>query len=355
MQLGRGGPRHLGEGRVRDVGGAGELRRPELGRLVAQPGDLVLGHAVQDVARGLRDRVDDDQVSEPLEQVLHEAARVLARLHHPVHRAEHRGAVPGREGVDHVVEQGAVRVAQQGHGEVVADALLVGAGHELVEHGEGVADGSGARADHEGEHPRGHLHVLLGAELLQVVHERLGGDQPEGVVVGAGPDGGEHLARLGGREDELDVLRRLLDDLEQGVEALARDHVRLVDDEDLVPVPDGRERGALPQVAGVVHAAVAGRVHLDHVEGAGAVPGQVAAAVAAAARGGGGALRAVEAAGQDAGGGGLAAAARAGEEVGVADPVLAQRRHQRLGHVLLTDDVLEGLRAVAAVQGGSHR
>ena len=72
------------------------------------------------------------------------------------------------------------------------------------------------------------------------------------------------------------------------------------------------------------------------------------------ARGGRGALGAVEATGEDAGGRGLTATTRTGEQIGVIDPVLAQGSHEGLGHVFLTDDVLEGLRAIAAVQGGSH-
>ena len=85
-------------------------------------------------------------------------------------------------------------------------------------------------------------------------------------MVRAGADGGEHLGGLGGGEDELHVLRWFLHDLQQGVEALPRDHVGLVDDEDLVAVPDGGERGAFPQVTGMIHAAVGGRVHLDDVQ-----------------------------------------------------------------------------------------
>ena len=43
-----------------------------------------------------------------------------------------------------------------------------------------------------------------------------------------------HLARLGGGEDELHMLGRLLERLEQAVEGLLRQHVHLVDDVDLV-------------------------------------------------------------------------------------------------------------------------
>ena len=71
--------------------------------------------------------------------------------------------------------------------------------------------------------------------------------------------------------------RRLLDELEQRVEALLRDHVGLVDDVDLVAGRRRRVERPLAQVAGVVDSAVAGRVDLDDVEAAGAAAGQVLA------------------------------------------------------------------------------
>ena len=60
-----------------------------------------------------------------------------------------------------------------------------------------------------------------------------GRDQPEGVVVGTRADGLQDLVGLGGGEDELQVRRRLLDQLEQRVERVRGDLVRLVDDVDL--------------------------------------------------------------------------------------------------------------------------
>ena len=174
-------------------------------------------------------------------------------------------------------------------------------------------------------------------------------------MVRAGADGPDHLLRLGGREDEHDVLGRLLDDLEEGVEALRRHHVRLVEDEDLVPVAGGREDGALAQVAGVVDAVVAGGVDLDDIERPAAVAAQLDAARAGAAGGVGGALRAVEAAGEDAGRRGLAAAAGAAEQVRVVDPIGAQSGTERVGDLRLTDQLRERLRAVATVEGGDHR
>ena len=60
---------------------------------------------------------------------------------------------------------------------------------------------------------------------------------------------------------------------------------------------------------------------------------------------------AVERAGEDLRHRGLAGAARADEQVGVVDPVALDRVAQRAHDVLLADDLVEGLRAVAAVEG----
>ena len=181
-----------------------------------------------------------------------------------------------------------------------------------------------------------------------------GRHQPERVVVHPRPDGGDDLVGLGGREDELHVRRWLLDDLEQRVGGVGREHVRLVDDVDLVARRGRGEERPLAQVAGVVDQTVGGRVELDHVEAAATAGGQREAGVALAARCGRRALRAVEAAGHDPRAGRLAAAARAAEEVGVVGAVVGQRLLQRTGHVVLADHVGEGVRPVSAVERLGH-
>ena len=64
-----------------------------------------------------------------------------------------------------------------------------------------------------------------------------------------------------------------------------------------------------------------------------------------------GPLLAVERLGEDARRGGLAGAARPGEQVGVRDRAVGDGVAQRALDVLLTDDVVEGLRPVLAVEG----
>ena len=240
----------------------------EVARLQAHPLELVGGHVAQRGVGGVAGRGDDDEVPQALEQVLDEAPRLVPGGDDPLDHPERRGAVARGDRLDQVVQQRGLRVPEQGGGTLVRELATAGAGDELVEHRQRVPDRPAARADHEGQHARGHGHALAVAELLEVRHQHVGRHQPEGVVVRAGADGADDLVRLGRREDELDVRRGLLDDLQQGVEALVRDHVRLVEDEDLVPVARGGERGALAQLTGVVDTAVAGRVDLDDVEAA---------------------------------------------------------------------------------------
>ncbi len=186
-----------------------------------------------------------------------------------------------------------------------------------------------------------------------MVAQHPGRDQPERVVVRPGPDGGDDLVRLGGREHELQVRRGLLDDLEQGVEGRRGDHVRLVHDEHLEARRGGREERAFPQVTGVVDEAVGGGVDLGDVH---ADPGADRhALVAGPAWLRRRAVHTVQGCGEDARGRRLAAAARPAEQVGVVQAAGAQRLHERAGDMLLADDLGEGRRTVSVVQRTAHR
>ena len=166
----------------------------------------------------------------------------------------------------------------------------------------------------------------------------------------ARPDGRQHLLRLRRREHEDQVLRRLLDDLQQRIEAGRGDHVRLVDDEDAVARLRRRVERPVPQLAGVVHTAVAGRVEFDDVDAARTVRGQRHAGVAHAARCGRRPLLAVQRPSEDARRRRLPAAPRPGEQVGVVDAAGGQRSGERFGDVLLANHVGEGCRSVLAVE-----
>ena len=247
-----------------------------------------------------------------------------------------------------------MRVAEQRDGPGVRHDGAFGAGDQLVEERQGVSRRAAARPHDERQHARLGRDALGLAQVLDVLEHRGGRNEAERIVVRARADRADDLLGLGRGEDELHVIGRLLDELEQGVEALRGHHVRLVEDEDLEPIACGGEHRALAQIARVVDAVVACRVDLDDVERTAAVAPELDAAVADAARHVGRAFGAVQAAREHARRSRLAASARTREQVGVTDAVAAQRGHDRLGHLGLTDHLAERLRTVSAVQSGRH-
>ena len=124
--------------------------RPPVLRLALHALELVVRGVRQDVARAVAGDRDDKEVAQALEQVLDEAARVVAGLDHAFDDAEGRGAVTTREGVDGLVEQRGVRVAEQGDGRLVGDLAVDRTSHQLIEHRKGVSHRAAARTHDEG-------------------------------------------------------------------------------------------------------------------------------------------------------------------------------------------------------------
>ena len=172
--------------------------------------------------------------------------------------------------------------------------------------------------------------------------------------MGTRPDGRNDLLGFGCGENELHVLRRLFDDLEQGVEPTRGHHVGLVDDEDLVAIAGGGENSALPQIARVVDPTVAGRVNLDHIQRSTAISRQFDTRRTHTARSVGRPVNTVEAARQNASARGLAASTGPAEQVGMIHAIGAQSGAKRVGHLRLPDQFDERLGSIAAVESGDH-
>ena len=81
----------------------------------------------------------------------------------------------------------------------------------------------------------------------------------------AGSDGDRQFVQFGRGENEDDAVRRLFQRLQEGVHGVARKLVGFVDDVDLVAAFHRRELDAGDQIAHVVHFAVRGGVHFEHV------------------------------------------------------------------------------------------
>ena len=113
LQPRRGRAGHVVERRDDEVGGARQARRAEDVGLARHAGEVFGRDAAQHGGGALAGRGDDDEVAQPLEQVVDEPARILAGLHDAVDRGEGGRGIRGAERVDHLVEQLGVRVAEQ--------------------------------------------------------------------------------------------------------------------------------------------------------------------------------------------------------------------------------------------------
>src|SRR5437667_1143277 len=108
--------------------------------------------------------------------------------------------------------------------------------------------------------------ALLLADLRELSDDALVRDPPKVEALRAGHDGRWDLSRFGRRQHEDDVRRRLLERLEQRVEGLARELVRLVDDVDLVLTLRRREAHLVAQIAHLIDTAIGCGVDLDEIE-----------------------------------------------------------------------------------------
>ena len=322
-------------------------RLADLVRLLAQP-----------LARLLRDRqrlrhlaqvLDEQQVAQVLEQVGHEPAEILALLGELLDEGQRAGRVAVDDQVAEPEERLLLDRAEQLQHRLHRD-LVLGRGRELVERRDRVAVGAARRARDQRQRCVGRLDPLAVGHAPQDLHELRQPRPREDERLAARADGRQHLPEVGRAEDEDEVGRRLLDQLQQRVEGGVGELVRLVEDVDLVAALDRLQHDALADLADVVDPALRGRVHLDHVE-RGAV-GDRAARVAGLVRRRRRPVLAVQRLGEDARERGLAGSARAGEEVGLADLLVRDRVLQRPGDRFLADDLVEVLRAVLAVQGG---
>ena len=215
-------------------------------------------------------------------------------------------------------------------------------GDGLVEQAECVAHGACGGAAEQGE-GGGFVGDLFAVEdVCEVVGHLLGGHVAQDELQAAAEYGNGDFVRVGGGEDEFDVLGRLFQGFEHGVERAFGEHVHFVDDVDFVFASGRGVLGVFEYFADIVDAGVGGGVDFEQVDEAAGV--DVAAGLALAAGFAFFGVFAVEAFGEDAGDGGFAHAARAGEQVGVVQAAFFQGVAQGFDDVFLSDEVGEGFR-----------
>ena len=211
-------------------------------------------------------QLQHQEVADTGQEILDKPLRFESANHHFLDYAIQAGPVMIDQGIHRLTNQGFGGEAQEGHRRVIGDGTVHGPHHKLVQNGEGIAHGTAACPHGQLQHTRLGLDVLLGADFLQVRPHDLLGNQTEGVMMGPGTDRADDLFRFGGRKDEHDMLWRLFDNLEQGVESLLGDHMGLIEDEYLVPVTHRREARTLPEFPCIIDPVVAGRINLHHID-----------------------------------------------------------------------------------------
>ena len=235
------------------------------------------------------------------------------------------------------------------HGGAVHGAAHGGA---LVQQAEGVPQGAVRQAAQQLRPVRRQVDPLLPRHVGQPGRDVRRGDPFEGIPLAAGENRGRHLVELRGGQNEHQVLRRLLQDLQQGIKRRCGEHVDLVHDIDPLPHMGGGVDGLVPQGPDLIHAVVGRRVQLQHVQERPVLNAQAGGALTAGVpvhR-----MLAVDGLGQDLGAGSLAGAPGPCEEVGVGGPPLGHLPPQGLGDVVLADHVGKHLGPPLAVQRLIH-
>ena len=156
-------------------------------------------------------------------------------------------------------------------------------------------------------------------------------------------DRDRQFLRIGGREQELYVRRRLLQRLEQCVEGMRREHVHFVDQVHLVAPARRRILNVVEQLARVVDLGARGRVDLEQIDEPARVDIATGAAFAAGCRGH--ASLAIERLREDARDRRLAHTARAREQERMVDAARVERVRERASDMILSDELIEFARS----------
>ena len=86
---------------------------------------------------------------------------------------------------------------------------------------------------------------------------------------------------FGRRQDEDDMIRRLLQRFEQGIECPLREHMNFVDDINLFGGRGRRQAGFVDDIADIVDSRMGGGVNFDYIKGASDRNGQALIALVA--------------------------------------------------------------------------
>jgi hypothetical protein len=191
-------------------------REPLGQRLAAHA--LGLGHGR--VGGGRRGELHARDPVGELEQVLQHQRGIGSRRVEGGEGGQRGGRVPAHRRLEQVEGLGAVGEPEHRAHLLFGDPPF-GQRDRLVEQRQPVSHRAVRRAGDERDGGRLDLGAFLAGDPGEVVGQDLGLDAPQIEALAAREHRHRHLANLGGREDELHMLRRLLERLQQRVEGVA--------------------------------------------------------------------------------------------------------------------------------------
>ena len=187
-----------------------------------------------------------------------------------IHGFHHSTAIALRQRANQTKHIATVHTAQHlAHGCFLQ--LATAKGNGLIRQRQCIAHGT-ARGTREQLERLGLCgNAFLGQHLRQVLKHGLGCHGPQIELQAAREHRDRHLLRISRSQYKLEVLGRLLQRLQHGVEGGVGEHVHLVDHEDLEAPLHGLVHRLLQQALHLIHTTVGGRVQLDIVRKAAAI------------------------------------------------------------------------------------
>ena len=327
---------------------SGQVDQPGSGNLPAQP--VQRGAVIAAGEQGcppLRRCTSQQQVPDQRAELTQHRAYILATLVQLVQLQQGALGVPAQNKLHQLGRLQVSRQAQRlQHGPAVHGSAY---GGTLVQKAQAVPQSAVRQTAQQLRAIRRQVDLLLSGHIQQPRRDVLRRDALEGKPLAPGEDGGGHLVELRSGQNEHQVLRRLLQNLQQSIEGRGGEHVDLVHDvHPLLHIGRGVD-GFVPQGPHLVDTVVGGSVQLQYIQKTAVFDAHAGGALAA-----GIAVHrvlAVDGLGQDFGTGGLAGAPGACEEVRMGGAALRHLLTQSLGDVGLADDIRKRFGPPFAVQG----
>ena len=142
---------------------------------------------------------------------------------------------------------------------------LIGLRDGLIEKGKRITHRALGRAGQGRSGIIAQIAAFFCGNCLKMLDQQLLRHPAQVKPLAAGQDRHRNFANFRGGKDELYMRRRLFQRFQQAVERSLGEHVHFVDDKNFIAGAGRAILHAFDNVANVVNAGVAGRVHLDHV------------------------------------------------------------------------------------------